>query len=214
VERDSPESFGRHLCVNSRSSAPVPVTPEASTTFRMGPPPSRINICCTPSMTLYLLFIILFYLLHNSISIAVAMFVATFLTLVLIYYVSADKRNLLRVHLAILPVMFFVSLFLSINPQTNHAILSFIGFRSPGPVEILADAKIGPIFSNIQGMTIAACGEYLLIRNAGIAFRSTSQTIIEAPYSRFSVPPQPKQLISIKSEDVKAILQNPNVIPQ
>jgi len=63
-------------------------------------------------------------------------------------------------------------------------------------------------------MTIEARGEYLLIRNAGIAFRSTSQTIIEAPYSRFSVPPQPKQLISIKSEDVKAILQNPNVIPQ
>ena len=102
-------------------------------------------------------------MLQNSISVAVVMFLATFSRLLLIYYVSADKRNLLRVLWAILPVVFLGSLFLSINPQTNHAFLSSIGFRSPGPVEVPADTKIGPIFSNIQGVTIEARGEHLLI---------------------------------------------------
>jgi hypothetical protein len=59
--------------------------------------------------------------------------------------------------------MILGSLLLSLYPKTNHVILSSIGFRSPAPVEILADGKLFPMFSTIQGVTTEARGEYLLL---------------------------------------------------
>ena len=163
-------------------------------------------------LALYILFITLFYLLRNSMSVVVGMFIAAFFMLLWTYYVSADKRNSLRILRAALPLVFLFALLFSINPQTNELILSSIGFRSPGPVEIIVDAKISPIFSTIQGVTTEPRGEFLLITNVGIAFRSNNQIIIEAPYSRFSIPPHPKGFVTIKSEDVKAILQSQPVM--
>jgi hypothetical protein len=160
------------------------------------------------------LFLTLAFTFRDVLVVAAVMFTAILCELAFVYCVAKYKLTWPRAFFVVIGVLSFLSIFLLVNPATNRFILSSIGFRSAGPVAILMEAKTASAFSNIPDVTTEARGEYLLIKNVGIAFRSGSQTIVEAPYPKSSDPAKGNQLISIKSDDIKAISQNAQVISE
>jgi len=167
---------------------------------------SFFALCC--------LFITLALSLKDNLVVPLAMFTAILCELAFVFCIAKYKVTWIRAFFLLIGLLSVVSVFISISPVSNRFILSSIGFRSPGPVSILMEANAAGAFKDIPDVTAEARGEYLLIKNVGIAFRSGSLTIVEAPYAKSGAPAKGNQLIHIKSDDVKAIAQNAQVTGQ
>lgn len=151
---------------------------------------------------------------RSAVLVGTVMFTAVLGDLIFLYRVVRDKMSWTHAFFVSIGILCSISVVLLINPDTTRFVLSSIGLRGPGPVSILVEGKTAGAFSSIPGVTTEQRGECFFIKNVGIAFRSGSQTIVEAPYVGSEVPPKGSQLVAIQSDDVRAVSQDAQPIRQ